>query len=1056
MIADPVADSVDPIGRLRQILRQHTLMPEAQAVAAACAQIGLSADALSGATLLAREWVTGARARAAERNYFDAFLQEFGLSNQEGIALMSLAESLLRVPDAPTADRLIREKLSSGDWSAHRGGSTSGFVNASTFGLALAGTILGREAEDQERGGPLASLIRRLGEPLVRQAMQRAMKLMGAEFVVGSTIEEALSRSRKDDRLAVCSFDMLGEGARTDADALRYFKSYQHAVATIGAQVRGTPPIGAPHSISIKLSALDPAYSRTKTRSVHARLIPRALELTRQAASLGLGLTIDAEEADRLDISLDVIEALMRDPATRDWPGLGLAVQAYGKRAGDTIEWVVALARSVNRRMTLRVVKGAYWDSEIKRAQERGLQDYPVFTNKLHTDISYLAAATRLFAATDVIYPQFATHNAMTIAAILQLSPGAAFEFQRLHGMGELLYSEAARRIDGFPRVRVYAPVGAHEDLLAYLVRRLLENGANTSFVNQFMDSRFAVESVVENPLWAIETAHDGAMSSGPTKLPLPGDLYRHQATEPYPRRNSGGVDFGNPDEIQALLQSVRHGRATRPVGGPILGGVAAAGAFTEVRNPAAHAEVVGVTRNATDTEIRSAFDRAATAFPAWDRLGGAARAAILERAADLIEQQRALLFDLLIREAGKTMNDAVAEVREAADFLRYYAALAREQFADPIALTGPTGERNTLSLHGRGVFACISPWNFPLAIFTGQVGAALAAGNAVIAKPAAPTTLVAAAAVRLLHEAGVPVEVLHFVPAEGRLFGEAAFAHPALAGVALTGSTATANTINRLLAARDGAIVPLIAETGGLNSMIVDSTALPEQVVDDVMASAFLSAGQRCSALRLLFVQQEIADRVITMICGAMDELVIGDPSLEATDVGPVISEAAATGLKAHIDRMRGVARMVKTCQLDETHRQGSFVAPTLIELSAPEQLRSEEFGPVLHVYRYEASQLDTVLACIRDSGFGLTLGVQTRIDAVWRQIFAGTSVGNTYVNRNMVGAVVGVQPFGGNGLSGTGPKAGGPHYLLRFANERTLTINETATGGNVALLKG
>ena len=1061
MSAAPSAEpAIDPVlDGLRQKLRDHTLVGEPMAVLAARQQIALPADALSGATSLARELVTGARARANERTYFDSFLQEFGLSNREGIALMSLAESLLRVPDNATADKLIREKLASGDWSAHSSNSQSGFVNASTRGLVIAGRLLSAGTEPGDKNEFLRGVARRLGEPVVRQAMRRAMKLMGGEFVVGRTIEEALQRSQKESRLALCSFDMLGEGARTEADAVRYFKAYQHAIATIGAHI-GDQPVSAAHSISIKLSALDAVYSRTKAASVHARLIPRAIELARKAAKLGVGLTIDAEEADRLDISLDVMEALIHDPVTRKWPGLGLAVQAYGKRAGDAIDLIVHFARSVNRRMTIRLVKGAYWDSEIKRAQERGLADYPVFTTKLHTDISYVACATRLFAAADVIYPQFATHNAMTIAALLHLRPrGCAFEFQRLHGMGELLYSEALSKIDSFPPVRVYAPVGAHEDLLAYLVRRLLENGANTSFVNRFMDPRLSVDEVVVNPLAALDTFEGNApmieptCSQQPSNIPLPGDLYAHDR---HSRRNSRGVDFGNPLEVETLLSYVQAGRATKYVAGPIIGGVAADGMQADVRNPALHSEIVGKTRNATAAEIRTAFDRAAAAYSAWDRLGGAARGALLERAADLIEGQRAPLTDLLVREAGKTLNDAVAEIREAADFLRYYAVLAREQFVDPTLLTGPTGERNTLSLHGRGVFACISPWNFPLAIFIGQVSAALAAGNTVVAKPAAPTTLLAAAAVRLMHEAGVPVDVLQFVPSEGRTFGDVAFKHAALAGVALTGSTATANTINRMLAARDGAIIPLIAETGGLNVMIADSTALPEQVVDDVMTSAFLSAGQRCSALRLLFVQDDVADRVIEMIVGAMDELVIGNPSQQETDVGPVINEAAAASLRAHVERMRGTARILKTCAVNERHAQGTFFPPTLIELSDPRQLKNEEFGPVLHVYRYQASQLDEVLAVIRESGFGLTLGVQTRIDSVWQTIFAGSSVGNTYVNRNMVGAVVGVQPFGGNGLSGTGPKAGGPHYLLRFANERTLTVNETATGGNVALLRG
>ena len=1039
----------------RDALRQRTLLDEATAVRQLRATIASLDDRLTPALQIARNLVTGARARESERSYFDSFLQEFGLSNPEGVALMCLAESLLRIPDDATADRLIAEKLAAGDWSSHSGESTSIFVNASTWGLMLSGRMIDLDPEvEQDTGGWLRRLTRRMGEPVVRQAMRRAMKLMGGEFVVGRTIEEALRRAASDEDLGLCSFDMLGEGARTDADAQRYLSAYELAIDAIGAQMRGRP-LHAGNGISIKLSALEPSYSLLKSNRVHMRLTPRALELARRAAQLGIGLTLDAEEADRLDISLDVIETLMRDPATLQWPGLGLAVQAYGKRAPDIIEWVVKLARSMRRRITVRLVKGAYWDSEVKRAQERGLSGYPVYTRKISTDIAYLACAARLFVASDVVYPQFASHNALTIAAILKMRPaGAAFEFQRLHGMGRLLYSEAARQIEEFPPVRVYAPVGAHEDLLAYLVRRLLENGANTSFVNRFMDADVPVDTVVQDPVAALDLLIQRDEVPHP-HVPLPSEMYMRSGTAAAARLNSRGLDFGDPLEISSMLASAEKQRVRQHVAAPIIGGKLYDGATLEVRNPSLHSEVVGVTRNATAAEISTAFDRAAEAFASWDAAGGAARAIYLDRAADLLEERRAEFLDLLVREAGKTWPDAVAEVREAIDYLRYYALLARQQFAEPLALPGPTGERNTLSLHGRGVFACISPWNFPLAIFLGQVSAALAAGNTVIAKPAAPTTLIAAAAVRLMHEAAVPVDALQFVPAAGRLFGDVAFRHAALAGVALTGSTATANTINRLLAARDGAIVPLIAETGGLNAMIVDSTALPEQVVDDAIASAFASAGQRCSALRLLFVQEEIADRVVEMLKGAMDELIVGDPHRVETDVGPVITDQAAKALRAHAARMAGEARILKVCKLDGRHAGGTFFPPTLIELNHAKQLTHEEFGPILHLCRYRAEQLQDVLKTIRESGFALTLGVQTRIDSVWREIFRGTSTGNTYVNRNMIGAVVGVQPFGGNGLSGTGPKAGGPHYLQRFAIERTLTVNETATGGNVALLR-
>ncbi len=988
--------------------------------------------------------VEGARSRRDERPFLDAFLQEFGLSNQEGIALMCIAEALLRIPDDATADRLIAEQLKTGDWSSHAGKSESLFVNASTWGLMLTGGILELDpAIKNDAPGWIRRLTRKAGEPLVRLAVRRAMKIIGGEFVVGRSIEEALERSAREADVGLCSFDMLGEGARTLKDAERYLESYEHAIEVIGRQGTGRLPHER-SSISIKLSALEPRYALLQKDRVMARLVPKTIALARRAAVAGIQLTIDAEEADRLDLSLDVIEALVRDEKTKDWPGLGLAVQAYSKRALDVIDWVAAIAREAGRRMTVRLVKGAYWDSEIKRSQERGLEGYPVYTRKITTDVSYLACAGRLLKHTDVIFPQFATHNAHSIAAVLELAPrGALYEFQRLHGMGRLLYAEAARRIEDFPPVRVYAPVGEHKDLLAYLVRRLLENGANTSFVNRFMDEQVPVLEIVRDPVAELERLD---VYTHP-RLPTPVALYSD-------RRNSVGLDLGNPQTLEAVRVGLASRRSLEHVAGPLIDGVLLPGTAHRVANPADRRDTVGSSREASGAEIGHAFEAAGRAYPAWDARGGVARAECLDRAAALLEKSRLDFYELLIREAGKILPDAIAEVREATDFCRYYAVRAREEFAHGKRLEGPTGELNELSLHGRGVFACISPWNFPLAIFAGQVTAALAAGNAVVAKPAEPTPLIAARFVTLLHEAGVPPEVLQLTPAAGRTFGEAAFAHPALAGVAITGSTATALTVNRMLAARNGPIVPLIAETGGMNAMLVDSTALPEQVVDDVITSAFMSAGQRCSALRLLFLQEEVADGVLEMIAGAMDELLIGDPALFETDVGPVITPAARDALDRHIERMRREARIVKACRLDESHAHGSFVAPHLIELHDSSQLTREEFGPILHVVRYSSNHLDKVLAAIRATQYGLTLGVQTRLESFWREVFEGTFIGNTYVNRNMIGAVVGVQPFGGSGLSGTGPKAGGPHYVARFASERTLTVNTTATGGNTALL--
>jgi RHH-type transcriptional regulator, proline utilization regulon repressor / proline dehydrogenase / delta 1-pyrroline-5-carboxylate dehydrogenase len=1040
----PTPDSAAALAALRGPMREQTLLAEDAAVQRVLAALELSHGARTRARERATALVAGARSRAAERPMLDSFLQEFGLANEEGIALMCLAEALLRIPDDTTADLLIAEKLAAGDWSGHLGSSSSLFVNASTWALMLTGRLIDLpEASVANPGGWLKGLGRRLGDPLVRTALRRAMRIIGGEFVVGRTIEEALARSRSEPQLALCSFDMLGEGARTQADAERYRLAYRDARTAIGAEGHGRG-LHQRSSLSIKLSALEPRYDLLHREQALARLRPVLIALARQAAAAGVGLTIDAEEADRLDLSLDLIEALARDASTRDWPGLGLAVQAYGKRVLSVIDWIGTLARETGRRMTVRLVKGAYWDAEIKRAQERGLASYPVYTRKAATDVSYLSGAARLLHWRDVIYPQFATHNAFSIAAILEMAPaGAEFEFQRLHGMGTLLYDEAQRQIASLPPIRAYAPVGRHEDLLAYLVRRLLENGANTSFVNRFMDERVPIEAVVEDPVSLLERESEAAR----TWIPLPADLYGPA------RRNSAGLDWGNPEVLATLLGELREHSAPASEG-PLLSGAALVRTANPIFNPADARERVGECADALPADIEQAFDEAEAAQPLWDAQGAAARAACLLRAAEALPEQRARFLALLVREAGKTLPDALAEVREAEDFLRYYAQQARSGLAEPLVLPGPTGEDNTLEMHGRGVFACISPWNFPLAIFIGQIAAALVAGNAVVAKPAESTPLIAAAAVRLLHAAGVPPPLLQFMPGAGGVFASVAFVHPALAGVAFTGSTATALRINRALAARDGAIVPLIAETGGVNAMVVDSSALPEQVVDDVIASAFLSAGQRCSALRLLLVQHDAADKLIGMISGAMDALVIGNPAELATDIGPVIHAQALEKLERHGERMQREGRVLHQLALGEAQRYGSFCAPRLIELEDPGQLDGEHFGPILHVVRYSAQSLPEVIRGIAASGYGLTLGVHSRIERTLRQVRAGTRIGNLYVNRNMVGAVVGVQPFGGEGLSGTGPKAGGPHYLQRFATERTLSINTVATGGNARLL--
>ncbi|GAC1697054.1 MAG: bifunctional proline dehydrogenase/L-glutamate gamma-semialdehyde dehydrogenase PutA [Steroidobacteraceae bacterium] len=1031
------------LAMLRSQLRAATLRPEPQAIATMLAALQPVRAVLEAGQTRARRWVEAARADQRSRPLVDTMLEQFPLDSAQGKALMSLAEALLRTPDPKRADQLIAERLATVR-AAGVPGNTDFLLRTGFALLGVAGRMLPDVSAELSGDFSAASITKPLIAPIVRAALRQSMHLLGDAFIVGDTITAALARGKSDPALALCSFDVLGEGARTAADAQRYLDAYAHAIEALAAQ-----PAGATHSrsgISVKLSALEPRYTLLHGARVAAQLGPRLLELARGAARAAIGFTIDAEEADRLDLSLDLIETLARDAGTRSWDGLGLAVQAYGRRAPGVLEWVAQLARETGRRMSVRLVKGAYWDSEIKRAQERGLASFPVYTTKAATDVSYLQCVQLLFAARDVIYPQFATHNAYTVAAVLGLAPAdASYEFQRLHGMGDALYDAASAELPAFPPIRAYAPVGTHEDLLPYLVRRLLENGANSSFVHQFLNRQIPVEQVVHDPITSVnaEPATPGA------RIREPGALYAPE------RRNSAGEDFGDPVTLATLEDELRAHAAESHAGGPILSGRPAADANVAVTSPALTREVVGVTRDASAVEIRAAMEAAAAAQPQWDETPAAERAACLERAAQLLEERRGRFLSLLVREAGKTLPDAVAELREAVDFCRYYAAQARELFAAPQAMPGPTGERNSLSLHGRGVFACISPWNFPLAIFSGQITAALAAGNAVIAKPAPATPLIAHAMTLLLHEAGVPAAVLQLTPADGPAFGEVALTHPALAGVAFTGSTATAATINRTLANRRGAIVPLIAETGGVNAMVVDATALPEQVVDDVITSAFTSAGQRCSALRVLYLQEEVADRVIAMLIGAMRCLKIGAPGDPATDVGPVITAAARARLARHAERMQREARLLYACEVDAgLAAAGHYFPPQLFELRSLDQLQSEEFGPILHVARYPRGDLPRVLAAIRSTGFGLTLGVHSRLESVAEHVFRSLPAGNTYVNRNMIGAVVGVQPFGGQGLSGTGPKAGGPHYLPRFANERTLTINTAAIGGNVELL--
>jgi RHH-type transcriptional regulator, proline utilization regulon repressor / proline dehydrogenase / delta 1-pyrroline-5-carboxylate dehydrogenase len=1003
-------------------------------------------DSAARDAVLARaaELVTRVRAKAAQQTAVESFMRQYDLSSEEGVLLMCVAEALLRIPDADTADRLIRDKLGEANWQAHLGKSDSFFVNASTWGLMLTGRLISL-AEETRRNfvGALKRLVARSGEPVVRLAVRQAMRIMGHQFVMGRTIDEALDRSLdKDGRAYRHSFDMLGEAALTRPDAARYFTAYEAAIRSIGARGPYPDVIAAP-SISVKLSALNPRYEAARRDSVMRELVPQILALAQLAKQQGIALTVDAEEADRLELSLDLMAEVFAHPSLAGWNGFGLAVQAYQKRALPVIDWLAGLAREHGRRWCVRLVKGAYWDSEVKRAQVEGHTGYPVFTRKPNTDVSYLACARRLFEHGALFYPQFATHNAHTIAAIHHLAQGRPYEYQRLHGMGTDLYAEVIGPANLDVPCRVYAPVGSHEDLLPYLVRRLLENGANTSFVNRIVDETLPVADLVADPV-AVAASFD---TYAHPRIPLPVALFGD------PRKNSMGINFANDQDLRDIAQAIN--AAVKPWhAAPLVPGYAATSAPIAVTDPGDRRRKVGEWRPADAAAVDRALANGVAAQPEWDRLPAASRASILEHAADLLEARRAEFMALCVREAGKTLPDAVAEVREAADFLRYYAMLGRRMFGTPEALPGPTGESNQLFLNGRGVFVCISPWNFPLAIFMGQVAAALMAGNATIAKPAEQTNLIGYAAVKLLHEAGVPEAVLQYLPGDGAVVGAALTRDARVAGVAFTGSTETARIINRTMAARDAAIGVLIAETGGQNAVIADSSALPEQLVKDVIASAFMSAGQRCSAARVLFVQADIADKVLTMLAGAMAELTVGDPGQLTTDVGPVIDDDARRTLEAHIQKMDREATLIHRVAIGDDASHGTFVAPAAYELRALSQLQREVFGPVLHVIRYRAEDLDAVIDAINATGYGLTLGVHSRIDSTVEHIRTRVRAGNCYVNRNIIGAVVGVQPFGGEGLSGTGPKAGGPHYLARFATERTLTINTTAAGGNASLL--
>ncbi|QOR37689.1 bifunctional proline dehydrogenase/L-glutamate gamma-semialdehyde dehydrogenase PutA [Billgrantia diversa] len=1013
------------VSESRSRVRANYAADEAEVLHGLAERIGLSEEERRKVAAVGANYVERVR-KETSPTMMEAFLAEYGLSTAEGVGLMCLAEALLRVPDAETIDDLIHDKIEPSDWGAHLGKSSSSMVNASTWALMLTGKVL-----DDDPKGPvraLRGLVRRMGEPVVRTAVGQSMKILGRQFVLGQTIEEGMKNARELEKQGYTySYDMLGEAARTDADAVRYHQAYAKAIAAIAEQAKGD--VRSSPGISVKLSALHPRYEFTHRDTVMSELVPRALELARQAAKANIGFNIDAEEQDRLELSLDVIEALLSDPNLAGWDGFGVVVQAYGRRAGPVIETLYELAERLDRKIMVRLVKGAYWDTEIKLAQEVGVETFPVFTRKANTDVSYMACAQMLLDRRDRIYPQFATHNAHTCAAVVAMAGDdkESFEFQRLHGMGESLH-HIVKQTEG-TRCRIYAPVGAHRDLLAYLVRRLLENGANSSFVNQVVDSSIPPSEVARDPVTELQRL--GAAIPSPLIVP-PGQLFAPERT------NSRGFRINEPASILPLLAAREELADKTWTAGPMLAGSPAPqGPARDAVSPADGSRVVGQVHEATAAEVAAALDAAHEGFRDWSARPVAERAKVLRRTADLYEIHMAELTVIATREAGKMMFDGIAEVREAVDFLRYYACeIERLEMEEP-------GE-------ARGVFVCISPWNFPLAIFTGQIAAALAAGNAVLAKPAEQTSLIAARAVELMREAGLPEAALQLLPGDGPTVGGPLTSDPRIAGVCFTGSTEVAQIIHQALAKNAGPDAVLIAETGGLNAMIVDSTALTEQAVRDILISSFQSAGQRCSALRMLYVQEEARDRLLTMLDGAMDALSIGDPWNTDTDVSPVIDAEAQDGISAYLAGQEEAGKVLKKLPAPAI---GTFVSPAVVEVGGIEDLEREIFGPVLHVATFKARDIDRVVDAINARGYGLTFGLHTRIDDRVQQIVERIHVGNIYVNRNQIGAIVGSQPFGGEGLSGTGPKAGGPLYVNRFRRTAATERHETPQGDAVAL---
>lgn len=1043
---------------LRKKINSFYRFDETECVEILMQSIQLSHEQKKKIQTKAAELVKYIQANHAKKGGIDAFMQQYGLSNEEGIALMCVAEALLRIPDADTADRLIRDKISPVDWEKHLGKSESSLVNAATWGLMISGKIIQPIDTDNQKkiSAAFKKILTRTSEPVIRTAVRQAMQILDEHFIMGSTIEKATKRARDKEKLGyLYSYDMLGEASKTAEDAQAYFNDYQKAIRAV-SEIHKDQPIEKRPSISVKLSGLHPRYEFMQRERVIEELVPRLKTLLMMARSANVSIIIDAEESDKLDLSLDIFEKLYTDPDMGNWAGFGLAVQAYQKRSYYVLDWLAELAKQHRRRIMIRLVKGAYWDTEVKLCQELSLSGYPVFTRKPNTDVSYLACAQKLINSRSLFYPQFATHNAHTLASVLAMAGEnkQGFEFQALHGMGEALYEKIVGPDNLNIPCRIYAPVGSHEKLLSYLVRRLLENGANTSFINRIVDSTANVEDLVRDPM---DTVKNFTQIPHP-KIPHPYHLYGDH------RKNSHGIDISNRETAKELegyinitsqktwaknifeVGAIINGRELNKNEPNIIA--------KQIIDPSDNRRVLGTVYQANEAHMDEALAAAKKAAVRWAATSADKRAEYLENMADLLQQEESDLITIAIREAGKSIPAAIAEVREAIDFCRYYAALARKDFLAPMTLTGPTGELNQLSFHGRGVFLAISPWNFPLAIFTGEVAAALAAGNAVLAKPAGQTCLMGAMAVRLFHRAGIPVDVLHLIPSSGSLVGKKLVNNPDINGIVFTGSTDTAKQINQTLATRPGPIVPFIAETGGQNAMIVDSSALPEQVTQDVIRSAFDSAGQRCSALRVLFLQSDIADTFITMLRGAMAEMRAGDPGFLSTDVGPVIDEAALKSLEAHGKYLEEIGKRIYQVEIPSTCKFGHYFAPRAYEIDSIKQLKGEVFGPVLHVIRYQSRDLDRILDEIQQTEFGLTLGIHTRITETADYIKSRLRVGNAYINRNMIGAVVGVQPFGGEGLSGTGPKAGGPYYLHRFAVERCVSNNIAAVGGNASLL--